>query len=503
MSAVERNILTIFEPTIELDELSMPDVESGSENSQGAAIKEKPSKFTTMLPFIKINEYNVEGGELQMLDLDCSGFYPTIRFSFYDRTSLFTARFFPKDGDLIQFYLRSAGDEETFKPIRMDFTIEDIKPVGSSGGSTATPPLVMIEGRINVPNLFTEKVQFQDNTSFEALSSVAEELGLGYASNVEETADQQIWTNPYDTADKFINDITQNAYLNDESFFTAYIDPYYYLTFVDCNKLFGQETEIETSEMYARNAMGTMGSGDSENPDDENPAFPNLLSNRPQYQNSARYISVYQQINKSGKISKNNGYKRYTQFWDLQAKEFVSEFVDPLTNDTPGMVPTTKGRLIDGEVEGPRNEQVKYKFLGTQGDNMHDNYYYASILNYQNLQEMEKFGMTLELDTVNPALLRFQRIYIEIFEFSQNAKSALTASDVDDSAAVPEGAAQREPQEIDGVSLDDASQANQNGIKNEYLSGFYVISGMEYFQEMPGNLRQRIHLRRREATPST
>ena len=39
MSAVERNILTIFEPTIELDELSMPDVESGSENSQGAAIK--------------------------------------------------------------------------------------------------------------------------------------------------------------------------------------------------------------------------------------------------------------------------------------------------------------------------------------------------------------------------------------------------------------------------------------------------------------------------------
>ena len=74
------------------------------------------------------------------------------------------------------------------------------------------------------------------------------------------------------------------------------------------------------------------------------------------------------------------------------------------------MVPTTKGRLIDGEVEGPRNEQVKYKFLGTQGDNMHENYYYAQILNHQNLQEMEKFGMTLELDTVNPALIKFQRI---------------------------------------------------------------------------------------------
>ena len=471
MSAVERNILTIFEPTIELDELSMPDVESGSENSQGAAIKEKPSKFTNVLPYIKINEFAVEGGELQMLNLDCSGFYPTIRFSFFDRTATFTGRFFPKDGDLIQFHYEAS--------------------------------ILMVECRINIPNLYTEKVQFQDNTSFEALSTVAEELGLGFASNVEETADQQIWTNPYDTAEKFINDITANAYLNDESFFTAYIDPYYYLTFVDCNKLFDQETDLETSEMYARNAMGTMGSGDSENPDDENFAFPNLLSNRVIYQNTARYISIYQQVNKSGKISKNNGYKRFTQFWDLQAKEFVSEFVDPLTNDTPGMVPTTKGRLIDGEVEGPRNEQVKYKFLGTQGDNMHENYYYAQILNHQNLQEMEKFGMTLELDTVNPALIKFQRIYIEIFETAQNTKSALMASTVDDDSTIPEGAATREPQEIDGVSLDDPSQANQQGIKNEYLSGFYVISGMEYFQEAPGMLRQKIHLRRREATPST
>ena len=116
---------------------------------------------------------------------------------------------------------------------------------------------------------------------------------------------------------------------------------------------------------------------------------------------------------------------------------------------------------------------------------------------------MEKFGMTLELDTVNPALIKFQRIYIEIFETAQNTKSALMASTVDDDSTIPEGAATREPQEIDGVSFDDPSQANQQGIKNEYLSGFYVISGMEYFQEAPGMLRQKIHLRRREATPST
>lgn len=157
MSAVERNILTVVEPTIVLDELEMTDVESGSENSDGETMKEKPSKFSTMIPLIKINNYEVQGDRLEMFELESTGFYPTCRFSFYDRDGMFTARFFPKDGDLIQLYIRSQGDETTFKPIRIDFTVEDIKPLGG-GGATNTSSLLMVEGRMNVPNLFTEKV---------------------------------------------------------------------------------------------------------------------------------------------------------------------------------------------------------------------------------------------------------------------------------------------------------------------------------------------------------
>ena len=237
---------------------------------------------------------------------------------------MFTARFFPKDGDIIQLYIRSQGDETTFKPIRIDFTVEKITPLGG-GGATNSSSQIMVDGRMHVPNLFTEKVQLQDNTSWNSLLSMAEELKLGYASNVEETSDQQIWTNPYDTSQRFIQDITSNAYLNDESFFTSYIDPYYYLTFVDANKFFGQEDDIETSQQFQQNAIDTIGSGD-ENESDM--TFPNMLTNNLQTQGSARYIANYQQVNKSGRISKNNGYKRYTQYWDLNTKEFISEFVD-------------------------------------------------------------------------------------------------------------------------------------------------------------------------------
>ena len=69
MSAVERNILTVVEPTIVLDELEMTDVESGTENSDDETMKEKPSKFSTMIPLIRINNYEVQGDRLEMFEL--------------------------------------------------------------------------------------------------------------------------------------------------------------------------------------------------------------------------------------------------------------------------------------------------------------------------------------------------------------------------------------------------------------------------------------------------
>jgi hypothetical protein len=494
MSAVERNILSIVKPTIVLDELAIIDVESGTDNSDGSAIKEPLSKFSTILPIIRVNQYDIGDGRLNMFELDCTGFYPTCRFSFFDIDGLFTARHYPKDGDIIQVYIRSAGDETTFKPIRIDFTVENIKPLGG-GGSTNSSSQLMIEGRMNVPNLFTEKVEYKNATSWNALLEIAEGLKLGYASNIVDTVDQQVWTNPYDTSEKFIRDITSNAYLDDDSFLTTYIDPYYNLTLVEVNRMFNMtDTDLEASLMYSRNAGDTMGSS----PEKSEYPFPNLLSNMMQMQGTAGYISMYQQINKSGQVSKDNGYRRYTQYWDLNTREFINEFVDPLTDNTPGMVPATRGRILpNGEPEGPVKDQIKYKYLGTQGDNVHPQYSYSAILNFQNLAEIEKFGMVLELDTVNPAISRYTRIYCQIFEFASNVKSVLMASTDDENA--PNGAQKR--QERKDNAGNDAS--SENGVLNEYLTGFYVITGIEYFLVKPGGLRQRLHLRRREVVPST
>jgi hypothetical protein len=499
MSAVERNILSILEPKIVLDELKIPDVESGTANSGGDAVKEPPSKFLNIIPQIRINQYDIGDSRLESFTLNCTGFYPTCRFTFYDEDGLFTARHYPTDGDIIQLYIRSAGEETTFKPIRIDFTIEDIKPIGG-GGSTNESPQLMVDGRMNIPNLFTENVEYYNSTSWNALLKIAEKLKLGFASNVEDTADEQVWTNPYDTAEKFIRDITANSYLDENSFFNSYIDPYYNLTLVEANRLFDvTDQDLEASLTYSQNSGDTFGGGSPEAAEYDSP---NVLTNIIQASGTSRYISTYQQINKSGQISKDNGYKRYTQYWDLTEKKFISEFVDPIVSEVPGMIPATKGRLVPDEngnlvPEGPRTEQVKYKYLGTQGDNVHPNFYYSAILNFQNNAEIEKFGMVLELDMVNPALTRYSRIYCQIWEFAQPVKDVLLAPSNDEN--VPSGT-QRRAETPENAGNDASSQA---GVINEFLSGFYVITGIDYFLTEPGPIRQRVHLRRREVVPST
>jgi hypothetical protein len=484
-SDLERSILTVIDPTIVLDELVIADAESGTQDSVTPNTQILNSKIYNVTPLVRINQYEVNPDNLVSFRLSNTGFYPTLKVIFKDVDTSFMARFFPKDGDVAQLYIRSQGDEETFKPIRIDFTIIDVYPIAGGGDSVTR---FAVEGRMFVPDLFTERVEYHDGTSWDALLNIAESLTLGYASNVEDTRDTMTWINPNDTVDKYIQDIVANSYLDDDHFFTAYIDPYYYLTFIDVNRLFSQEGDPGITQGFTLNSMDSYGNGDGKVDD-----FPYFLTNDVKFQGSANYMRKHQMVNESGFITKNNGYTRYSQFWDQASREFISEFVDPIVDETEGQVPATKGRLIEGEVEGPRDNQVRFKYLGQQSQNVHDQFMYSVVLNYQNLSEITKMGMVAELDTVNPALLRYTRIFCQVFEYATPVKQQLTASTEGDEEP-PRDAVKRDPElnaEVDG------------GIINEFLTGYYVISGIDWIQVMPGPMKMKVYLQRRVFKPTS
>lgn len=484
-SNLERSILTIIEPTIVLDELVIADSESATPDSVTPNTQIANSKIYNVTPLVRINQYEVNPDNLISFRLSNTGFYPTLKVIFNDIDTSFTARFFPKDGDVAQLYIRSQGDEETFKPIRIDFTIIDVYPIAGSGDKVTR---IAVEGRMFVPDLFTERVEYHEGTSWNALLDIAESLTLGYASNVEDTSDTMTWINPNDTVDKYIQDIVANSYFDDDHFFTAYIDPYYYLTFIDVNRLFSQEGAPDVTQGFTLNSMDSYGNGEGKVDN-----FPYFLTNDVKFQGSANYMRKHQMVNETGFITKNNGYKRYAQFWGQGEREFISEFVDPIVDEVEGQVSATKGRLVEGEVEGPRDNQVRFKYLGQQSQNVHDQFMYSVVLNYQNLSEITKMGMVAELDTVNPALLRYTRIFCRVFEYATPVKQQLTASTEDD-VEPPANAVKRDPasnEEADG------------GIINEFLTGFYVINGIDWIQIMPGPMKMKVYLQRRVFKPTS
>ena len=51
--------------------------------------------------------------------------------------------------------------------------------------------------------------------------------------------------------------------------------------------------------------------------------------------------------------------------------------------------------------------------------------------------------------------------------------------------------------------IDENDSDSESGVINQYLSGFYVISGVEWLFTKPGPVRMRLTLQRREFTPTT
>ena len=61
---------------------------------------------------------------------------------------------------------------------------------------------------------------------------------------------------------------------------------------------------------------------------------------------------------------------------------------------------------------------------------------------------------------------------------------------------------EEEPQQRSG-GTDENDPKSQQGIVNEYLTGFYVIKGVEWILTKPGPIRMKLELVRREFTPTT
>jgi hypothetical protein len=506
MSTYERSIVSLIEPTIKVDELFVEDQESKeSKDKTSGTIPEdvntkNSARYGAFMPVIQINSNKFDANEIDFMSLNVEGKIPTIFVNVTDNDGKFDISF-PLDGDVISLYLRPP-DTDNQKPIRMDF---DIMSIDSNPDTKS----YAFSGIAKIPGIFAEQCKsFPSNTSFEHIQDVCEELHIGFASNETATDDAMIRICPFDTLETFVDNSVFTAYKDDDSFFDWYIDQFYYLCMVNVNKQFTLEDKTEEINISVVAPLSGMpGAGKAQ----ESIKGSLILTNQAEKAGNNIFIENYSLENKSGSIWQRNGYKRYASWFQMNkdSSEIEEAFTDPLT--TAGA--ENDFILLKGRVDEKIYEtQLKYKWLGkqaplTEGGNVHDNFQYSKVLNHQNLDELQKTTLKVDLAGMNFYIYRYMRIPIIIYS-SGDPKKSLEMINRDE--ALGENNKNPDPELTEGYnkasssrpdnpsSADDPVNDSRNQQKNEFLSGYYVVGGIEYTYSSPGPIKTKLTLIRRE-----
>jgi hypothetical protein len=493
MANEKQLVRTITEPTIILDDIKAFTDEKTADDRQDNPVS--PMKTVKQLggitPTIQILTKIFAGNDIQEMRIDSSGQLPTCTAVIIINDKSFYSRSFPKDGDLMSIFIRNK--DNTFKPIRNDYIITDINIITREGAGENAYETMIVSGELNVPGFHDIKCFSKKGTSFDALVSVASDLKLGFASNDVDTQDSQTWICPYDKPKDFITEVTNSAWKDPESFFHSFIDPFYYLNFVNVEPLFGEETEIEESLMidlytndYGNDSVQGKAVGKT------------VLTNWDEHSSTPFYILSHSLFNESASINQRYGYKRYITYYDALLKEKELIFVDPKTTDGA----ERDQILLKGR---PRENfylsQFQANWMGVQygenGENCHEKYNIAKVQNFQNDVHLNKMGLKVTLQAINANLRRMQSVpVIIVIKRDTTRKMANTPADEDGSAANtnPNNPIEEKP----AVDPFDAPF-----VIDKTVSGYYVIWSMNYVFKA-GEFRQELFLVRREwPTPPT
>ena len=403
-------IRSISDPSIVLDDIQSMDVENGTASTIGSPSSnvKYSNQYGGLFPLVQINGKTFDSEQIVSMEIRCTGFRPIASVTFYVRDKSFYSLHYPKDGDLLSIFIRSKDD--SLKVIHNDYEITNVNVNTFPGGGETTPDDMTVTGVLRIPDLDAEKCFSKEGTSYDVLLSTANDLKLGFASNELDTSDSQTWICPFDKVSDFIYNVSLASWKDDKSFFTYFIDHYYYLNFVNVEPLFSAKATID-------DALGLELLTQDFGKDSTQSKFQGklVLSNWEDISGTNFFIQSYSLQNYSASINLSNGYKRYVQYYDALLKEYQFLYVDPKT--TPG---AEQDQII---LKGRPNEnfyktQVKYKWLGVQygnnGENAHEKINYAKINNYQNLVHLDKMQLVVNLENINLNLRRMQVIPIVI-----------------------------------------------------------------------------------------
>lgn len=420
-------IQTVFKKTIEVDELSILSQEKKD-------TQRKPEDVVSLqFPLIKINDYIFTQSEIRSVSIDCTEFLPKITINVMMISQLFVAKEMPKDGDLISIAIRNKTD--ALKIIRADFVITGVHSLPHSTDTSKSPSLLTFYGELFVPGLKSQVGDFSfEGTSYYALQDYAKKIGLGFASNDDDTNDKQIWMKANMAGDIYIQSVAERAWRDDQSFYKCWIDLYYNLNFVNMNKqLMSAESEVDIAAMVSNFDKEWNYGVESEQ--EKTDIAVKVFSNFPAFKTTSFFIHTWKPLNRASSITFQIGTKMVCELFehnrflyeDAGKQKYWAVPVEPTYDpDKSDKMILLRGRASQvkqpdesGTSTTPEQKRANYPYvdlyqkfpwLGIQytisnpnDDNLqwdgnhHKNYQVAKVKNLINNKELDKLNLHLEV----------------------------------------------------------------------------------------------------------
>ena len=546
------NTVQLIEPSLGVSEFVMTKKYMSDKNNI-------PYKYAYRIPLVSIEDFIIPSVDLTAFKLDYTGFLPTLMFEFMDSSNSILSTDVPKDGTLIKVYIGGQGDELYYKPIRQDFVLTSIRKISNSGMK------YRVYGKLNVPYGYRKESWCSGKCSaMQALFNIAVWTGLGFATNFtnKNTLDIMNWrNNETGTYFDFMEDITAHACYSPNTFFTSFIDQYNVLNFIECHSLLshgGKKDDVPAmiykcfppqelpqydpgTEKNAKNQLPL-----KDNDDEWNNTYQRLsyyyISNHYFFDGWSNCIDSYQEISDGGS-SLSYGFRTHVTFSDSNddnifggsVLEFLIRPIDNLKRDgvTQKILPlpetvsqnsyiplnlmqmTKKEFLYNlSSVDNMTNIESFNNFGEIDTSNTFPQYFFAEIQNKFQMKFLKKCGLKVKLHNYNPAITKFSRIWVDIYDNHPISNYQITKQEIRDNDS-------GDYREYKDLKNDNILQFNDEGIVenvdnvnssptqiwpkkkfNRALSGWYVVTEIELeYDYNANNLKMNLTLNRIEYQP--
>ena len=497
---LDHHILAVVEPAIRPTEIKLADLGE----KEGGTTKQTKN-IASLEPMLKIGPYNFNATDVDFCRLTLSGKTPMFEALLIDSKGLFDSEFMPRGGDFVTVFMNSRNND-TFKSIHMDFDLYDVSmPKENQFG----PTTIYLKGKAKIPNLIAELCKhYEDGKSIEHLELIARELKLGFATNITDTDDKQLRIQAWQNYVTFIDEVVSSSFVSSESFTTWYIDQFYYLTYVDINRILDSPNPPPEEMQKNFAALQASIAENKETPEDaDNIEVPLMLSNETTFKPTNMFIHEYKLVNNAARVSEKNGYSRKIAFYDDNGDDgskYNEIVIEPFVSKSA----TEADRPLRGSIadkEDRSTTEVKHKWMGRQNagedglGNVHPRALYSKLLDHQNQEELQKMKLIVKLNSFNPSIYKYQKIPVMIYDIDpRTTKMKAELKELaTDAGATNDTLVAKNSEAAKNATV--KAEEGPNSVQNHFLTGYYVIENIDYvYSAETRKMVQELTLIRRE-----